>query len=115
MEEWVRILVSVALGLLVYAISAIGCASLSFLWLPRLPRPSAALLASLVMPAIAAAILLALFMSDSGGPSPGEFLIVLVITCMPGLVVGWPFAFFTLRALERRIERAGIKASEIFE
>jgi hypothetical protein len=114
-EEWIGILISAALGLLVYAISAAGSAALAFIWLPRVSRLAASLAASFLTPALMAATMVIIFLSDRGTPPARELAVVIAIVCAPGFVVGWPAAFLTLRGLERRLARAGALAQEIFE
>jgi len=114
-DEWVGVVLAAGLGLLIYAISAMGSAALGFIWLPRLSRSATALLASLLPPAIMALTLTIIVLSESRTPLPREMLLVFAIVCAPGFVVGWPSAFLTLRGLEKRMERAGVKAQEIFE
>ena len=104
-----------AIGQLLYAASAIGLAVLVFLWLPTLPRQSAALFASLPLPLILASFLVTLGVLERSSTEREVILAVFAIIAVPGVIVGWPCAALSLRALERRIERAGVTAKEIFE
>ena len=98
-----------------YAIAACGGAALLFIWFPRLERGIATLLASLFLPLLVGSFVVFLVVTGPGETRPEEVLTILGIACVPGVVVGWPCAFFSIRALHGRIERAGVTAQEMFE
>ncbi|MEM7700304.1 MAG: hypothetical protein AAF251_00060 [Pseudomonadota bacterium] len=116
MAEWVLGLIAIVFAVLVYMFGAIGSAALIFLWFPKMTRWTGGLVASCLAPIFFAAVIFAATLMEQNtwnDPVAGVFAILLVIA--PGLIFGYPCAFLTLRALERRVERAGVKAQEIFE
>ncbi|MEL7319871.1 MAG: hypothetical protein AAFN04_14665 [Pseudomonadota bacterium] len=116
MAEWVIGVVAIAFAVLVYVFGAIGSAALFFLWFPKMTRWTASLTASCLAPVLfVIVILLASFTQSPAQNDPIGFLVAMALVVAPGLIFGYPSAFLTLRALERRIERAGVKAQEIFE
>ena len=116
MADWVLGVVAIVFAVLVYVFGAIGSAALMFLWFPKMTRWTASLTASCLGPALFAVVILATTMIDSGAwDDPVGGVVAMVLIIAPGLIFGYPSAFLTLRALERRIEKAGVKAQEIFE
>ena len=115
MEDWVILSAVGVVGAIAYAMTGVGCATLAFLWFPKLPRVAAALIGSLAAPFLIAIAVLVVTAFTPGSPPPGPFLVGLLIVCAPGVITGWPCAYFAIRALHRRIERAGATAQEIFQ
>ncbi|MEL6239322.1 MAG: hypothetical protein AAFQ90_12130 [Pseudomonadota bacterium] len=114
MSEAVILIIVGAVGVLSYAMTGVGCATLGYLWFPRLPVAAGALLGSLPAPVLIAVSVLLVATAGPGNTSIGPLLGAIAIICGPGIVIGWPCAFLTLRALHRRIERAGVTAQEVF-
>ena len=109
------IALSVGIGLIFSSLGAIGSAVIIYLWLPRIGRGAGAILGSLIIPALFVILLLFLLATENRQPPVGEVLAVFAIVCVPAFVVGWPFAALVLRALNRRMEQAGVSAQEMFE
>lgn len=115
MQDSILLGLLLAIGVFMYAVGAVGSAALMFLWFPKLARPSGALLASLPTPSIIAAFLLSLAWFANPSSDATVAIGAMAVVGLPGLAVGYPCALLTLRALDRRVERAGVKAQEIFE
>ncbi|MEM1197318.1 MAG: hypothetical protein AAGH57_14540 [Pseudomonadota bacterium] len=108
------ILVSI-LSLLIVAFAAIGIAALAFIWVPRLGGLTSSLLGSLLVPMAVTGSLLIIMAYENTTPPPADLIAVLAVTAGPCVVVGWPCAYLVVRALDRRVERAGLSAREMFE
>jgi len=102
-------------GALAYALGAVGGAAIVFLWFPRLPRSAQGLIACLPAPCVLAVSIIFVMLSEAADNDPAAVIGAVFILVIPSLIFGWPCAFLTLRALERRVERAGVKAQEIFK
>ncbi|MEM6585849.1 MAG: hypothetical protein AAF692_08850, partial [Pseudomonadota bacterium] len=85
------------------------------LWFPKLSRALQAFLSCLPLPGFFSLVIVATTTLDPVQDVPASVIGAVTLLFVPGLMVGWPCAFLTLRALERRVERAGVKAQEIFE
>ncbi|MEM9311802.1 MAG: hypothetical protein AAGA34_10175 [Pseudomonadota bacterium] len=114
MSEWLILLLIGVVGALSYAMTGVGCATLAYLWFPRLPMAAGALAGSVPAPILIAASIVFLASAAPGAEQVGLMLAAIAIVCVPGVVIGWPCAYLTLRALHRRIERAGVTAQEMF-
>lgn len=116
MAEWVIGVIAIGFAVLVYVLGAIASAALLFLWFPKMTRWTASLTASCLAPFLFAIIILAVSLMEANAwDDPVGGVVAMVLVVAPGLIFGYPSAFLTLRALERRVERAGVKAQEIFE
>ena len=115
MEDWLVLSLLSIIGVLGYGLGAAGSAALVFRWFPRLSRTSSALASSLPAPIVLIFAFLLIVAAEGDRSEAEAILAFAVVVVLPGIAVGWPSGFLTLRALERRVERAGIKASEIFE
>jgi len=115
LAEWILMSLAFGTGALAYALGAVGGAAMAFLWFPKLSRSAQGLLACLPAPSALALLTFGVMISGSGQEDYAVAIGVLFVLYVPSVVIGWPCAFLTLRALDRRVERAGVKAQEIFE
>lgn len=115
MQDSILIALFLGAALLIYVTGAVGCAALFFIWFPKLSRTSAALMAGVPVPSVLAVSLIGIAVMESTSQDAAVVLAALAMIALPGFAISWPCALLTLRALERRVERAGVKAQEIFE
>ena len=114
MDFTISVIVGIVSIIVFYGFGAVALATLLFLWVKPLGRLSATYIAALLMPGLAVFVVIVIAIYDPP-PDMGAFAGEMIVVLAPGLLLGWPSAYLTRRALDKRIAIAGAMASDVFE